>query len=122
MVVGRKLLVEVRMTFPQRVGSLEKHLRHDSKKLWGVGCSVRIDVYVPAFFQSLFEVVELTSEDTRPGGVVGTGLELRGAVYGAAFCIQLMRELVKDHILSVVRIQGSTLDVIPRKDDLAPTP
>jgi len=64
----------------------------------------------------------LPAQDAGPGDVHAAPLQQRRPVQGAVLFVQLVGELVKDHVMPVADIGGAGSDVVPGQDDGAVPP
>jgi len=64
---------------------------------------------------------EFVRQNASPGGVA-VGMPYRCTVGETGFAVQLVGQLGQDHVVAVVGIANTSLDVIPGQDDLAIVP
>jgi hypothetical protein len=117
-----ELLVEGRMPLLKLAGPFEEKLGGNSEELGGIGGAIFVEQGFFAFDDLPLETTEFAAKDARPREVMAAMFKQRRAFAAAIFLVELMGELVEDHIVTIQRI-GSALDhFVPGQDDRAGMP
>src|SRR5213080_1583248 len=105
----------------QACGPFEERFRRNREELGLVGCAVRIERRRPHGDGIIAQPLVLLAQDAPPGPERARHQDGH-AIGGAVLLVQLVRELVEDHVVAVRHVTRAVDDVVPRKHNDAVPP
>jgi len=110
------------VVFFEFYGFLEEGFGGDCEEFGGVGRGVIVEHGFPIALYIFEEPGVVIREDFLPSGVEASFIEDGNAVGFSVFVVELVREFVDDHVVTVVLMSETAQDFFPGEDDDADVP
>src|SRR4030042_246930 len=101
------------MHFLQLLRLFEKIFGSDGEELGGIYGAIFVEKGISVTVNVTPELIVVFLQDTGPGDIGGMVLNDRRTVTFGAGAVKLVRELVKDNVMTIMNIGGTTADVVP---------
>ena len=99
------------MQFPQLPGLFEKIFGRDGEELGGIYGTIFIQKRVSIPSNVMAELLVVFLQNAGPGYVGGMVLNNRGTVTPGTGAVELVREFVKDNVMTIMNIGGTAANV-----------
>lgn len=110
-------MIELGGVLPEGDWTVEELFRCYGEEFCLISCAVSVKEGLVAFFGEAAQPQEFPGADGHPFGELGATGEGRGAVGSTVEHVELVGELVVDHVMSLLRVARTVQDAVPHEDN-----